>query len=365
MPPRDDRGPMTDTAPTPAPVAARAALLSVVTTLYEIGAHFDFGRPAAAQALDIAGTWAAHFMVACSMLWLVERSFARARPAPLPGWRRIAVLVLACTGVGWMLHLGLLGVRTQAYADASIKWDYSAVVPFLGWWNLCLAVLLTLTQAATVRSRVAIEALHATQLSQVRLEQEMAAARTQLLQAQVEPHFLFNALANVRRLLHIDPPAARILLGDLLRYLEEALPALREETTTLGREAGLVRAFLAVHQVRMGPRLRFQVDLPPALAALPVPPMVLLTLVENALKHGLQPTVDGGSVQVSARREGGSLVLSVADTGRGMGSGSGQGTGLANVRARLKSMYGAAASLSLALNEPRGVVATVRLPVPS
>ena len=152
------------------------------------------------------------------------------------------------------------------------------------------------------------------------------------------------------------------MLADLLRYLEEALPALRDENSTLGREAGLVRAYLAVHQVRMGARLRTEFDIPAALFDRPVPPMVLLTLVENALKHGLQPMVDGGSVQVAARTEGGRLALTVADTGRGMGSGSGHGTGLANLRARLKAMYGAAASLSLAVNEPRGVVVTVTLP---
>jgi LytS/YehU family sensor histidine kinase len=233
---------------------------------------------------------------------------------------------------------------------------------YFGFWNIALASLLVAAHAFAERSHAAAGALHGAELRRLGLTRELDSARLQLLQAQVEPHFLFNALANVRRLLRTDADAARTLLGDLLRYLQEALPALRDEHTTLAREAELVRAFLAVHQVRMGPRLQAHIHIPPELATRTVPPMVLLTLVENALKHGLQPLVDGGSVVVSARAENGRLTLTVADTGRGMGSGSGGGTGLANLRARLKSLHGGAASLSLAVNLPRGVVATVVLP---
>jgi LytS/YehU family sensor histidine kinase len=229
-------------------------------------------------------------------------------------------------------------------------------------WSISLTTLIVLTHHFSERSRHAASSLHDTEVRRVGLERELASARLQLLQAQVEPHFIFNALANIRRLLRTDADAARTLLGDLLRYLEEALPRLRDEATTLGRDAELVRAYLAVHQVRMGPRLRFEVDVPAGLADRAVPPMLLLTLVENALKHGLQPMVEGGTVTLRARRHAGRIEISVADTGRGMGSGSGHGTGLANVRARLRSMYGDAASLSLAVNEPRGVVATISLP---
>jgi LytS/YehU family sensor histidine kinase len=230
-------------------------------------------------------------------------------------------------------------------------------------WSLSLASLLVLAESWGQRSRLAQAQLQDAELRRVSLARELDTARLQLLQAQVEPHFLFNALANVRRLLRTEPADARALLGDLLRYLQEALPALRDERTTLGREFELVRAFLAVHQVRMGARLHTELSVPPDLADCTVPPMVLLTLVENALKHGLQPLVDGGSVHVTAHRADDRLVLTVADTGRGMGSSSGGGTGLANVRARLKQMYGNGASLALALNEPRGVVATVSLPL--
>jgi LytS/YehU family sensor histidine kinase len=233
---------------------------------------------------------------------------------------------------------------------------------YLFFWNLVLASFLTAAHSFAQRGQAASHALHDAEVRRMALARELDTARLQLLQAQVEPHFLFNALANVRRLLRTDAGAASTLLADLLRYLQEALPALRDEHSTLGREAELVRAFLAVHQVRMGARLRTRIHVPPDLVGHSLPPMILLTLVENALKHGLQPRVEGGDVHIHASAAHGLLTLTVADTGQGMGSGSGAGTGLANVRARLKAMYGGAASLSLAVNEPRGVVATVVLP---
>jgi len=343
-----------------------AALLAMATTLYEVGAHFDlsgFGFP---QAIGIAGTWLVHFLSACTMLWILDTGFRRAWPALVPRWSSIVLIVLACAAIGWAFQMALAVARagygagpTHYLSDISTQ---VGVSKFLLYWNLSVAALLVAAYAAVARSRAVTEAWHELELRGVRVEREVAAARLQLLQAQVEPHFIFNALANVRRLLRTDPNAARDLLADLLRYLEEALPALRDDSSTLGREAQLMRAYLAVHQVRMGPRLRAEVDIPDALRDRPVPPMVLLTLVENALKHGLQPMVDGGSVQVRACAAEGCITLTVADTGRGMGNASGHGTGLANLRARLRATYGPAASLSLAVNEPRGVVVTVTLP---
>lgn len=208
----------------------------------------------------------------------------------------------------------------------------------------------------------AAAALHQTAVDRMRLQGELAAGRLQVLQAQIEPHFLFNSLANVRRLLRVDGPAGRAMLDDLLRYLESALPRLRDDTPTLGREVEITRAFLGVHQVRMGSRLAVEFDIPAATAEQVVPPMMLLTLVENALKHGIQPLPEGGRIRVAATTGDGRLRLCVADTGRGLVFGQGSGTGLANVRARLKSMYGSDAALSLQMNEPHGVVATIELP---
>lgn len=184
------------------------------------------------------------------------------------------------------------------------------------------------------------------------------------MQAQIEPHFLFNTLAIVRQLLADDPPSVCGLLDDLGRYLRAALPRLREGKASLGQEVELVRAFLAIHQVRMGAkRLQWRVDVADdALLDAELPPMLLLTLAENSLKHCLVPLPEGGCIDIRAEVAGaGRLKLAVADNGAGMGSGSGGGMGLANIRARLKAAHGDAGRLELRLNQPRGVVAELPL----
>jgi len=336
-----------------------ATLLATVITIYLVpGMLLQRWSGLAAAVLSVCGAWLGHFIASCAMLSIVVAGYRRIQRGAGPTAGRLAVLIFASGNAAVLIYaIVVFSERNQI--------EYFRELGSFGGlllWNYSLATLIVLAHHFSQRSRSAAAALGDAEMRRIGLEREAANARLALLQAQVEPHFIFNALANVRRLLRTDADAGRTLLTDLLRYLEEALPHLRDEHTTLAREAELVRAYLAVHQVRMGPRLRAEIDVPPALAGRSVPPMVLLTLVENALKHGLQPMVEGGSVRVSARSEGGRLVLTVADTGRGMGSGSGHGTGLANVRARLKQMYGAEASLALAVNEPQGVVATITLP---
>lgn len=199
-------------------------------------------------------------------------------------------------------------------------------------------------------------------LEEQALARQLDAARAALLQAQVEPHFLFNTLAHLRRLAGTAPTEARALLADLLRYLEAALPSLRREQTTLAEELDLVRAFLALHQRRLGPeRLQLHDDIEPGWDALALPSTCLLTLAENAIKHGIAPQVEGGSITVSVRRAGNRLQLEVADTGAGMGAGAGSGTGLATLRARLDAHH-PEARLSLLLNQPRGLIARIEVP---
>jgi signal transduction histidine kinase len=354
--------PVLPAAPAAAPLAVlqilkMALLLATVASIYLRGGQlveaWQFGEP----LRRFVFFWVAQFVVACAMLVLLDKGYPH---VPMQTSKRhlgLWVLVLVCAVVGVALQL-LVFFMMFANDEQSMP----SQVRYLLFWNLVLASFLVIAHSFAHRSQAASHALHDADVQRMALTRALDTARLQLLQAQVEPHFLFNALANVRRLLRTDASAASTLLADLLRYLQEALPALRDEHSTLGREAELVRAFLAVHQVRMGPRLHIRVDVPAALAGHSLPPMVLLTLVENALKHGLQPLVEGGQIHIGASATNGLLTLTVADTGQGMGSGSGGGTGLANVRARLKAMYGSAASLALAVNEPRGVVATVVLP---
>jgi LytS/YehU family sensor histidine kinase len=192
----------------------------------------------------------------------------------------------------------------------------------------------------------------------------MLEAQLQVMRAQIEPHFLFNTLANVKRLAQTDAGGGMTMLDNLVRYLRAALPRMREEHTTLGQETELAQAYLEVLAIRMGERLRFEIEVPATLRSRGFPPMMLLTVVENAIKHGLNPSPHGGAISIRAKSSGDGFVLRVADSGVGFGVAAtgGTGVGLANTRARLAALYGASASLELAANEPSGVVVTIRIP---
>ncbi len=232
-----------------------------------------------------------------------------------------------------------------------------------GWFNAYfMAAIATTLYFFVVREGEVQDTLHNEDMNRLGLEREMTEARLQVMQAQIEPHFLFNTLANVRRLHQVDPPVGRAMLQHLSRYLGAALPQMRESRSTLGRELALTIAYLNIQKIRMGPRLAFEVDVPDELQACAVPPMMLLTLAENAIRHGLVPLPDGGSVTVRASASLGVLQLQVIDTGRGLQESSGAGIGLANIRARLKSLYDADARLLLAKNSAQGVTATIELP---
>ncbi|MBX3674926.1 MAG: histidine kinase, partial [Burkholderiales bacterium] len=197
------------------------------------------------------------------------------------------------------------------------------------------------------------------------LEKNVLQARLALMQAQVEPHFLFNTLANVQHLVEVDPPSASRMLESLIQYLRAALPRMREDTTTVGRETDMAKAFLDIHRMRMGSRLDYVVEVPEALRCRPFPPMMLITLVENAVIHGVDPCCEAGAITIRASEEGGKLRFSVSDTGRGISPKKGTGVGLVNIRERLKALYGTGARLVLEENVPRGVVATIEVDVPS
>jgi sensor histidine kinase YesM len=213
-------------------------------------------------------------------------------------------------------------------------------------------------QAAEAAARV-----HESELQRVQLDQQMTEAQLQSLRAQIEPHFLFNTLANVQQLYRTEPERGRKMLANFIAYLRAALPQMRHDETTLKQEVDLARAYLEVLQVRMGERLKIHFNIPKDLAALAFPPLALSTLTENAIKHGLNPLAEGGAIEISARVENRQLKVGVADTGVGLQRSSGSGAGLANLRARLAAMYGNAANLALEANVPRGIRATIAVPV--
>ena len=191
------------------------------------------------------------------------------------------------------------------------------------------------------------------------IEREAAEARLRLLQAQIEPHFLFNTLANLDALIQVDPKRARAMLGHLNDWLRATLQATRKEWTTLAEEFAMLRGYLEVQSVRMGPRLRYALELPEGLGSATLPPMLLQPLVENAIKHGLEPKMDGGEIVVRAESRGGRLVIAVSDTGVGSSNAGGHGIGLDNVRQRTAAVGG---TMAYANNASGGVTVTLEIP---
>jgi len=194
---------------------------------------------------------------------------------------------------------------------------------------------------------------------------ELSESKLRMLRAQIEPHFLFNTLGAVQQLAEQGAPRAAALTAHLIAFLRASLTGMRSETISLRDDFALVAAYLEVMQTRMGTRLRFRLELPPALADVSVPSMMLLTLVENAIKHGIEPSLRGGEVCVTALQDGQALRLDVQDSGVGLSDSPGHGDGLDNIRSRLKLAYGEAGVLRLQDAPDGGAVASITLPLPS
>ena len=209
------------------------------------------------------------------------------------------------------------------------------------------------------------EQLRQESLRRQSVEQQFTNTRLTVLRKQIEPHFLFNTLATIRRLHQTDSAAGAEMLAAFIDYLQRILPMLECSEVALGDEINLIRAYLAVIQSRMMGRLAVAFQVPGNLRDVRFPPLALATLVENAIKHGLAPLPSGGTISITASSRQGLLELSVADNGLGLkaDSGGGTGIGLYNLRARLATLYGSKATLQVQANQPTGVCATIRLPL--
>jgi sensor histidine kinase YesM len=195
------------------------------------------------------------------------------------------------------------------------------------------------------------------------LEKQLMQAQMAALQAQVEPHFLFNTLALIGQLIETDPPEAARVHAHLIDYLRATLPQLRTRGGgTLGKQCDMVKAYLAIMQARMKERLQVQFMVPTFLESAPFPPMMLQSLVENAIKHGLEPKIAGGVVTVRAQVVDATLVVDVCDNGIGINLHAPDGVGLANIRERLQLLYGEAAELVIEAQAAGGCCASIRLP---
>jgi signal transduction histidine kinase len=286
-------------------------------------------------------------------------------PRRLPGWLQRWALQVVAVGLTMPVTTVLIYVLSTPQG-APPFWESPSRMN--GWTHLTFASLLLApwtALAAIVRQKEAFarDQKLAFALERSELERQALDARLHLLQAQVAPHFLFNTLANVQALVDAGSPHASAVLRSLTAYLRAAVPLLDESSATMEREVQLVRPYLELMQMRMPDRLQYSIDI--GLSALKVrcPPTTLLTLVENAVRHGIDPSEEGGRIDVEVARCGERCVVRVTDTGVGLHeAANGLGTGLATLRERLQLIFGDAAHLRLTDNAPGGVIVEVDMP---
>lgn len=274
---------------------------------------------------------------------------------------RIAAPVLIAAGMAVGLLLGLALAGTALFREplyfASDQYEVLLLGVLFG--VIATAGFVLLGDLWDVRARLELAEREA-----LKQDKAMAESELRVLQAQIEPHFLFNTLANVISLIDDDPKRARRLLERLTSLLRTSLARTRTGVVTIGDEAAVLRDYLEIQALRMEGRLSYEVDVAPELELHPIPPLLVQPLVENAVLHGIEPRTEGGRVQVSVHGETDGVVIRVEDDGVGLaGEGAPAGTGLSNVRERLRALYGDAARLVLAQPEARGMRAELHLPM--
>ena len=235
-------------------------------------------------------------------------------------------------------------------------------IVFMAFTSLLVSIMLSTIFFWRERHARAEADLERSRVRAERVEREAVLANLRALQAQIEPHFLFNTLANVTSLIDPDPAKARRMLENFIRFLRSSLNATRSESTTLADEAELIAAYLDVLEIRMGTRLRYEIDVPADLHAFTLPPMLLQPVVENSIRHGLEPKVEGGLVRLQARRDGANVLVEISDSGVGFAPVTRGGVGLTNLRDRLRLIYGDAASLVVGEGARGGASVTMSLP---
>jgi signal transduction histidine kinase len=289
----------------------------------------------------------------CCCVLLVHRLLESAGPA-----LRAALVVVALVAgslVGSYIGAVATGMRPAAIFEKHDLWQL-----------LLLGVIFgsIITYFFSSRERIIESQARIQEETIKRLTSDKKAAEADLrrLQAQIEPHFLFNILSNVLGLLETDPERGKSMLGDFIQYLRASLSKIRASDADLGQEIEVIRAYLNIFKIRMGDRLQYRIDVPEHLRGLPFPSMLLQPLVENAIRHGLEPRVEGGEIVIHAETDDRLLRLVITDTGLGLSEDADGGLGLTNIRERLHTLYGDRAQLLLEANQPRGLKATVEVP---
>ena len=265
-------------------------------------------------------------------------------------WAALSVTLPGSVAIGMTLAFALTGVGS--WSDKFV-WSTMLIGLFFG-----LIGSITLLLSRQIESEVKKR-----QLIQSESEKREIEAHLKMLQAQIEPHFLFNTLANVSSLIDSDPVLAKQLLERLNDWLRVALARARSDTALLGDELDMLENYLQILKIRFGERLCWRIDVPEEARLSSFPPMLLQPLVENAVRHGIEPKIGGGEIAICARIDNHSLRIEVGDSGIGlMTAPDGNGVGLANVRARLETLFGEAGKLGVRSREQGGTVATLELP---
>jgi len=265
----------------------------------------------------------------------------------------VMIAIILGTVVGGALGSIAAGLSTSLFEQSFIP------VMILGiMFGLIISYFFS-SRASISRSEALIQEERIKRLAN---EKEMAETSLKLLQAQIEPHFLFNTLSNILSLLDADLERGKSMLTDFIHYLRTALPMTRGEATTVGQEMERIQAYLSIFKVRMGDRLRYRIDIPEGMKDLPFPPMLVQPLVENAIRHGLEPKIGGGELVIRGHDRQDFIHLEVSDTGLGLNEHGSSGIGLSNVRERLQSLYGNKGRLILEENRPSGLKATIEVP---
>jgi sensor histidine kinase YesM len=272
----------------------------------------------------------------------------------------ISILIIGVAGGTFIgLHLGPFILRQ--FFSVALKWTPR---------DLLQAVLIAIAFGGAIsyfffskaRLRVTREEIQQERLRRLSKEKEALEANLKLLQAQIEPHFLFNTLSNILSLIDTSPDQGKAMLVDLIHYLRTSLSRTRHDLITLSQEIEIIQAYLNILKIRMGERLRFRIELPDNLREQPFPPMLLQPLVENAVKHGLEPQIEGGEILIRIEEKDGFIRSEIIDTGIGFTSYSEVGVGMINVRERLRLLYGQRGRLAIEENKPKGVKAVIEVP---
>jgi sensor histidine kinase YesM len=274
-----------------------------------------------------------------------------------------AALLVASVIVG-----AVIGVALGTSVTRFLHMNLGAALPHNGEVRFFLSNLLWALLFGAIVSYVfiSLQRLSDEKIKRLEVEKNAVVTEIKLLQSQMEPHFLFNTLSTILSLIDTDREKAKQMLESFTAFLRTSLVAGRGETTTLRQELDVVKNYLDIYSVRMGGRLHYEIDIPDSLRDFPVPPLLIQPLVENAVKHGLEPSVQGGELRVQGRREGDHVRIVVADTGVGINeSVSGNSISLENIRKRLDLLYRGRSTMIFAENAPSGLKVTIEIPYES